>query len=204
MTDHHDAWNPGLTSEIPARLMPEVTLYRPENSTVSYAEAREAADFCGLKPQEMVAFTVRRLVVHEVLIRVTADFYVPDGPAYEELGLNLRAMAARIIDGHILPRINEVEAHFRALRLDAEKAIDTILARDIFERHKATPVAPAPQGLIARLLRRPAPATPPLPQLPEIAALADWGHAAQVDADDLETACRAALQPPAPARRRSS
>ena len=32
----YDAWNPGLTSEIPGRLMPQVTLYRPENSDVDY------------------------------------------------------------------------------------------------------------------------------------------------------------------------
>ena len=47
----------------------------------------------------MVAFKVSRLAVHEILIRVTADLFVPDGPSYEELGLNLRSMAERILDG---------------------------------------------------------------------------------------------------------
>ena len=56
MSDFH-AWNPGLTSDIPARLMPLVTLYRAENSSVDYAQAREDAVFYGVKPAEMVCFT---------------------------------------------------------------------------------------------------------------------------------------------------
>ncbi len=54
-----DAWHPGLESEIPSRLMPLATLYRPENSTVSYAQAREAASFCGLEPKAMAALDAR-------------------------------------------------------------------------------------------------------------------------------------------------
>ena len=42
---HFDAWNPGLTSEIPPRLLNDVTLFRAENSYVSYRDAKEAADF---------------------------------------------------------------------------------------------------------------------------------------------------------------
>ena len=44
----HDDWNPGLSSDIPAHLKPLITLYRADNATLSYAEAKEAADFCGL------------------------------------------------------------------------------------------------------------------------------------------------------------
>ena len=58
--DRYNAWNPGLESEIPARLMSQVTLYCAENSDVDYASAKEAAEFCGLKPQEMVAFRATR------------------------------------------------------------------------------------------------------------------------------------------------
>ena len=66
-----DAWNPGLGSEIPHRLLEHITLYRPENSDVNYRDAKEAADYCGMKPRDMAALRVSRLVVHEVLIRVT-------------------------------------------------------------------------------------------------------------------------------------
>ena len=92
----HDAWNPGLTSDIAGRLKPLITLFRPENATVSFAAAQEAANFCGLKPGQIYALRPERLIIHELLIRVTADLSVPDGPTYEVLGRNLRQMTARI------------------------------------------------------------------------------------------------------------
>ena len=78
-----DAWHPGLDSTIPARLMLQVTLYRPENAFVDYSQAKEIAAFCGLDTADVAAFKPERLVVHELLIRITADFTVPDGPNYE-------------------------------------------------------------------------------------------------------------------------
>lgn len=189
--DRHDAWNPGLTSEIPQRLMPLVTLYRPENARNTYAEAREAAEFCGLRAQDMAALRPSRLVVHEVLIRVTADIWVPDGPNYEDLGLSLRSMAARIIDDHIALHMDEIEARFAGLRSAALERIAAHLDRDIYA--PPVPVAePAPRGLLARLTgRRPPPAPPPATaQPPELAALTRWEAAlAEAAGDPLETAC---------------
>lgn len=75
-----DAWNPGLSSEIPASILPRVTLYDPENAETDYPTALEAAGYCGLKPQDMTVFKVSRLALHEVLIRITADLYVSGGP----------------------------------------------------------------------------------------------------------------------------
>ena len=82
-----DAWNPGIESKIPRRLCELITLFRKENSKMSYKEAALAAELCGLKPQELHSLSVRRLVIHELLIRVTADLTVPDGPKYEDLGI---------------------------------------------------------------------------------------------------------------------
>lgn len=188
---HFDAWNPGLTSEIPGRLLPEVTLYRAENAHVGFRDAKDAAEFCGLKPQDMAAFKVSRLIVHEVLIRVTADFYVPDGPNYEELGLNLRSMVGRIIDRHLTPRMAEFDKEFAEIRRDVEKALGDLLESGVFAR----PVAPdtmAKPGLIARLLgKKPA----PLPDdvLPEIRALAEWTAAMADTEDDLQLSCLTGL-----------
>ena len=104
-----DAWNPGLTSDIPNDLLPQVTLFSAENSETAYQDAKEAANFCGLKPQELVVFKVQRLAMHEVLIRVTADLHVPDGPNYADLGLNLRRMAKQILTHYVAPRMAELE-----------------------------------------------------------------------------------------------
>lgn len=183
--DQYHAWNPGLASEIPARLMSKVTLYDPRNSDTDYATANEAAGFCGLKPQDMVAFRVSRLVMHEILIRVTADLFVPDGPSYEELGLNLRSMAARILNGHALPWMPQFEAEFAKLRSEVEQRLDAILDRNIFKR-AAAPAAE--HGLLSRLLGRSKAATPDA-GLPELRALEEWQSELDGSPSDLEAAC---------------
>lgn len=181
-----DAWNPGIASVIPPRLLPLVTLYRPENSSVGYREARERAEICGLNPQEMVAFRVRRLVVHELLIRVTADLHVPDGPNYEDLGLSLRGMTARILEAHVEPRMAEFEHAFDALRDEVDDRLRALLDRDIFAR--PAPERAARRGLRALFLGRKEPADPEIGS-PELVALARWEDAIpQADAP-LEKAC---------------
>ena len=79
-----DAWNPGLESDIPQHLNELITLFRWENGDVSYSDAMLGAKLCGLKPFELCSLSVKRLVIHELLVRVTADLSVPDGPKYED------------------------------------------------------------------------------------------------------------------------
>ena len=59
----HNAWQPGLESQFPGELLPQVTLFRPENSEVDYATAREFAEFCGLDAKELVSLRPHRLVI---------------------------------------------------------------------------------------------------------------------------------------------
>ena len=103
-----NAWNPGLCSRIPASLEPLVTLYRPGNSLVDYEHAKELSDFSGLSTDQIIVFTVERLVVHELLVRVTSDLSVPDGPNYEDLGINLRKMVGQIYQG-LVPEFEQIK-----------------------------------------------------------------------------------------------
>lgn len=186
-----DAWNPGIASVIPPRLMPLATLYRPENSSIGYREARELADICGLNPQEVVAFRVRRLVVHELLIRVTADLHVPDGPNYEDLGLCLRGMTARILEAHVEPRMGEFERAFDNLRDEIDNRLRALLDRDVFARPRPVPVAG--QGILARIFGKKESAGP-ADALPELLAISRWDDAIpQVDSP-FESACLQGLQ----------
>ena len=97
-------WNPGITSRIPHAIRHLATLYRPENSFTDVTRAEELHDLTGLDCSELVAFRPERLALHELLIRVTADFSVPDGEKIEDLGISLLiaesnlANAARIAD----------------------------------------------------------------------------------------------------------
>ncbi len=203
--ERFDAWNPGLESEIPAALLPRVTLYDPANSDTDWRQAREAAEFCGLRPQEMVELKLSRLALHEVLIRVTADLYVPDGPSYEELGLNLRSMAARILDHHVAPAMGELEQQFGELRGAIRETLESLVDSDLFApasapASAASKTARPRQGFLARLFGAksspapaPAPASAP-PEPPAMAAMARWRERAEQTGDPLEQACLSALQ----------
>jgi hypothetical protein len=184
--DQFHAWNPGLRSDIPAALLPCITLYDPRNAHVTFDEAKSAADFCGLKPQDMAFFTVRRMAMHEILIRVTADLHVPDGPNYEDLGLNLRRMADRILNGHVQLRIDALEREFAAFRQKVEHRLDALIEQGITARKAPAPVHK--QGLFERLLAKKPPATAESP-LPEILAISEWRDALSTTTSAFERAC---------------
>jgi hypothetical protein len=131
----------------------------------------------------MAAFTLSRLVVHELLIRVTADLHVQDGPKYEDLGLSLRGMVAQIFD-HIAPELPALESRFSALRVQVLAELARLIDRDLF----VPPPPVAKQGFLARL--RGAKPAPTPPQDPELDALARWREGG---GSDLENACLRAL-----------
>src|SRR5215469_14193941 len=81
----YSAWDPGLDSQLPREYLPLSTIFRAENVSTSAAKADELSDFCGLPPEELVAFRVERLIVHELLIHVTTGIAVPDGRNDEDL-----------------------------------------------------------------------------------------------------------------------
>ena len=168
-SDDYNAWNPGLTSTIPPHLLPLITLFRPENGTVSYQQAKEAADFCGLPAEALCGFSVKRLIIHEVLIRVTADLSVPDGPSYEYLGISLRSMVGRICDQYVLPNLQDITAEFEVIKNCADTAINNRLERDIFRRDRTQ----AKAGIFGFLRSKSNPVDDDS-ALPEIGALAEW------------------------------
>lgn len=148
-------WNPGLSSTIPQRLLPLSTMFRPENVETGFSEAHELADFSGLDPKDTVAFRADRLIVHELLIRVTADLSVPDGPEYEELGINMRGMTARIYDEHVRPRLGDLKTEHEQLVSRARDFIAAELQRlDGPEASRSSAPPAAKRGLLERLLGR--------------------------------------------------
>jgi len=176
------AWNPGLTSDIPARLMPLATLYRSEYALVSYSEARAGSEFCGLDPKRLTAFTLERLIVHELMIRVTGSLTVPDGPSYEELGINLRGMVAAL-NTHIAPQFDTICASFEAFMIRVDETLRAVLAPAL-----VPPPAPEKPGFVDRLLGKQSNKTPvdPIEH-----ALAQWRKCQS--GDELTDACQMAL-----------
>ncbi len=82
---------------MPKELRSLATIFRPENVTTSVAAADELRGLTGFAHSELVVFRPQRLALHELLIRVTADFAVPDGSRIGDLGINFREIAGRLL-----------------------------------------------------------------------------------------------------------
>lgn len=130
--DGFGPWNPGLGPEVPRQFLPLSTIFRPENVFTSIEHAHEFRDFTGLELQELVVFRPERLVLHELLIRITADLSVPAGSRYEELGINFREMADRIREGWITPRMPDLVAEYERLREEIDAFIGQVLDETLF------------------------------------------------------------------------
>ncbi|MEP2557487.1 MAG: hypothetical protein ABJH63_08525, partial [Rhizobiaceae bacterium] len=122
-------WNPGLDSTIPRDVMPLSTMFAADNVETDFQTAHELSDFSGLSPFDIVVFRPERLVVHSLLIRVTITLSVPDGPDYEELGINLRSMVRRILDVHVAPEMAGLKAIHEDVRQQASAVIGEDLTR---------------------------------------------------------------------------
>lgn len=121
-------WNPGIESTIPHHLLPLSTIFRPENVFTSVERAVELRDLTGLEFGELVIFRAERLVLHELLIRVTADFSVSDGSKYEDLGINFRSMTRAILARYLEPNMEKITAAYDGLRVQLAKVIAAELA----------------------------------------------------------------------------
>jgi hypothetical protein len=109
-------WNPGIESPVSGDLLPLCTIFRAENVFTSFREARELRGLTGLEFTDLVAFRPERLALHELLIRVSADFSVPDGPRIEDLGINFRRITTDIYARHLEPRREAIAACYAAVR----------------------------------------------------------------------------------------
>src|SRR5215470_13749849 len=133
------AWNPGLESQLPREYLPLSTIFRAENVSTTIAKAYELSDFCGLPAEELVAFRVERLIVHELLIHVMSGIAVPDGHDYEDLGRNFREIAATILNRYIAPHREDLAWVFEQLKQKASDVIERALIAAL-----AQPKMPAP------------------------------------------------------------
>jgi hypothetical protein len=139
-------WNPGLHSQVPKNWRALATIFRPENVSTGLAAAEELRSLTGLALTELVVFRPRRLALHELLIRVTADFVVPDGSRIGDLGINFRKIAGRLLTGYLDPRMDVIGREFDAVRGRLTDAVDTALSSLV--RGAAPATIPRPRARV--------------------------------------------------------
>jgi hypothetical protein len=150
-------WNPGITSELPSRLFPLATIFRPENAFTSVSQAFELQELTGLPLEDLVVFRPQRLLVHELLIRVTGDISVPDGTKVEDLGINFRQITQTILNRHIEPRLTDIVDAYDSMRGALAQVIGVELAAAFRKTSLAGDHVPAKNiGGWRGWLRRPA------------------------------------------------
>jgi hypothetical protein len=149
-------WNPGIESDVPKELLHLSSIFRPENVFTSVATAVELHGLTGFPLSELVAFRPQRLALHELLIRVTADFAVPDGSRIEDLGINFREIARRLLARYVVPQMDSLEGAYDQARGAVIRAVDAALAAVVPAlTAPATPAALAPaSGLFRRMTAR--------------------------------------------------
>jgi hypothetical protein len=145
-------WNPDIKSTLPAKYLPLSTLFRSENVFTSIETATELSDFTGLPIQQLICFRPERLVVHELLIRVSADIFVSDGTKYEDLGVNYRNIVGVILRDYIEPHMAQIVMRFDELSEQVRGMVETELATSLFAESVRVEQNQKPSGF-ARLFK---------------------------------------------------
>jgi hypothetical protein len=185
------AWNPGIKSTLPSAYLPLSTMFQAENVFSSLETATELSEFTGLPIQQLVFFRPERLVIHELLIRVSADLFVSDGTRYEDLGINFRNVVSRILTAYIEPEMAAICELHKALNQQVWSIIDQALDTSIF----AQPVqAEKPRSgfslsrLFGSASKKKLPAAAESSQQREQRVMSDWEEQAKSSTDRLLSA----------------
>lgn len=155
-TTVENAWNPGVSSRIPHPFQGLETISRPE---CVFPEPELVDDFgrlTGLPREELVLFRPSRLALHELIVRVTADIAVPEGPSEEIFGQNFRRIAGSILSTYLAPHLERFDHIHETLR---RRVFARVLA--ILNERLGAPPAARPPSLLAKWFGRATPA--PLP-----------------------------------------
>jgi hypothetical protein len=190
------AWNPGLESQLPRNYLPLSSVFRAENVSTSVAKAYELSEFCGLPAEELVAFRVERLIVHELLIHVTASIAVPDGRDDEDLGRNFREIAATILNRYVAPHREDLERVFERLKHEASVIIVSELEHALARPKTAGDVNQPGRASYLTVFNSRKLSPQPVETLAERdqRIVAEWRKKSQQQTDDqLKTRCFAAL-----------
>ncbi len=173
---------------MPDALLPLCTIFRPDYVFTSLATATELSDLTGLEAAEIVAVRPARLALHELLIRVTADFSVPDGDRIEDLGINFRHMTRVLLERHIEPRMAAISAAYDTVQMATAAMVESELGRlmPAGGQTASATVPAAKSGLFSRFRRVRAAPSSEAPGVPTETLVAEWEARWRSSVDTVE------------------
>jgi len=121
-------WNPGIQSHVPQELRHLASIFRPENVFNGLTAATELRGLTGFALSELVVFRPQRLALHELLVRITADFEVSDGSRIEDLGLNFREIARLLLARYLEPEMSAIVSAYDRARGELKRTLDAAAA----------------------------------------------------------------------------
>lgn len=132
MTDRNSleflAWNPGLEADLPRRYMALETIHRTANVHTRLADIPELSALTRLPKEELVAFRAERLVLHELIVQVTADVVVLEGEEEELLGQHFRGIASKILSDYLAHRMPTFQQEYYRLHDEIHGRVGGLLA----------------------------------------------------------------------------
>jgi hypothetical protein len=131
-SNQYSAWSPGIETEIPDQYRLLETIYDSKNVSSNIDEINALAQETGLSPEELVVFRPDRLVLHELIVRVTADIVVLEGDHEEDLGIRFRGITNKIMDTYLVPHLPEFDLTFQTLYKKARSMVDKEISKSLF------------------------------------------------------------------------
>ena len=168
-------WNPGLQSDVPRAFLGLSTILCEEHVTTPLQEAVELRALTGLEFRELVVFRPERLILHALLVRVTADLCVPAGDRVEDLGINFRRMVDELRANGIDAETPFCKALHESLSTRIGQRLDDWLA-DLEERVEEPAPSSGLTGMWSRLFGSPKARGRPLALTREDGVGSDWEH----------------------------
>lgn len=155
----YSAWHPGLEADLPGQYKPLETIHQATNVYSRLADIPELMALTGLAEEELVAFRAERLVLHELIVQVTADIVIQEGEEEELLGQHFRHIALRILTDYLAPHLPALRQQYDQLYDEVHGRVDAILA-EAFAPEPAAPT-PQPRSFLQRLFGKRRPPRPP-------------------------------------------
>ena len=129
----YTAWQPGIQSELPKHLRAYDSLYQPGCSSINYAQAMDLHRLTGIRAERLAAFTWQRLILHELVVRVTADIVVPEGDDEEILGRRFRGIIDTIQTTYVEPHTTQLRTAHEQLKQRVSQDVGQLLDRTILD-----------------------------------------------------------------------